>query len=250
MIHRVVWRVGSPAALDFWANGWRPRHRGPTARATPALRRPRGARARAAGGRRPDEPLIAEHPEVPPSTRSRASTPCAPTPREPERSRELLEEGLGFEPARTRAGRRAATSAAGSTSTTPRPPSAASRAPAACTTRLELGRRGPRGLARARAAERRAPTPVIDRHYFSRSTSASRAACCSRSPRPSPGFTIDEPLETSARSSRSRRGWSSCAAEIEDTVRPLENPRMAARTRRVGPRDMGREVSAAAGRCS
>ena len=53
MIHRVVWRVGSPAAIDFWAERLAgARHRDRAQRRQPAVRRPRGARPRAAGGRR------------------------------------------------------------------------------------------------------------------------------------------------------------------------------------------------------
>ena len=137
MIHRVVWRVGSPAALDFWSERLAgARHRVRRARATRSLfSDPEGLEhellvadvsRRAADRRAPRGAGRARAPGLP---RARARTR-----RDPERSRELLEQGLGFEQQRRRLARRAATSAAASTSTTSRPPSAASRAPAPCTT--------------------------------------------------------------------------------------------------------------------
>ena len=97
-----------------------------------------------------DEPLIAEHPEIPPSTRCRASMPSAPTPPLRRRAKRLLGE-LGFEWRRRRqlGGARRATAAAGSTTTAP--PDAArhagrrDRPPR----RLGVDARGARAVARA-----------------------------------------------------------------------------------------------------
>ncbi len=48
MVHRIVWRVASTEALDFWERAARRRrHRDRPRRRAPALRRPRGPRARA-----------------------------------------------------------------------------------------------------------------------------------------------------------------------------------------------------------
>jgi glyoxalase family protein len=66
MVHTIVWRVGSPAALDFWAE----RLRGEEAaveRADDRLRfvDPEGLRHELAVSTGGDAPLAAEHPEVP-----------------------------------------------------------------------------------------------------------------------------------------------------------------------------------------
>lgn len=66
MVHRIVWRVGSPAALDFWA-------RRLTAHGTPFERDDASVRFADFEGlghelvvnATPDEPLIADHPEIP-----------------------------------------------------------------------------------------------------------------------------------------------------------------------------------------
>ena len=82
-----------------------------------------------------DEPLIAEHPEIPAELALQGFDGVRAYSSDPEASRPLLEEALGFEPAgdgRLGGPRRAA--AAASTATTSRPPSAACRAPAASTT--------------------------------------------------------------------------------------------------------------------
>ena len=64
----------------------------------PALRRPRGPRPRAARSSDvSDEPLIADHPEVPKEMALQGFDGRAPTRATPRRSRPLLEEALGFE---------------------------------------------------------------------------------------------------------------------------------------------------------
>ena len=66
MIHRIVWRVGSPAALDFWAErlageGVEHERDGSSLR----LADPEGLGHELVVATAPDEPLIAEHPEIP-----------------------------------------------------------------------------------------------------------------------------------------------------------------------------------------
>jgi glyoxalase family protein len=61
MVHTIVWRVGSPAALDFWAD------RLGVERDETSLRfaDPEGLAHELVVSTAPDAPLIAEHPEVP-----------------------------------------------------------------------------------------------------------------------------------------------------------------------------------------
>ena len=71
MVHRIVSRVASSEAIDFWegrlaAEGVATERDG----RRPAVRGPRGPRPRAGGRAIADPPLVAEHPEVPaPSSR-------------------------------------------------------------------------------------------------------------------------------------------------------------------------------------
>ena len=197
MVHRIVWRVGSPSALDFWAE----RLGGEGVEAE-----------RADGGLRFADPEGLEH-ELGSSRRAGRAADRRP----PGGSRRARAAGLrrrprlrrrpGGEPraarggARVRAarrataGRRAASSAAASTSTTPAP-SAACRARAPSTTSP-----GPRrwtstrpGASACRRPARR-PTPVIDRFYFRSVYFREPSGVLFEIATLGPGFTADEPLE-------------------------------------------------------
>ena len=82
------------------------------------------------------------------------------------------------------------------TSTTSRPPSAASRARAACTT--SPGTRPTRTTWRGSRPRPHGahPTQVIDRHYFKSIYFREPSGVLFELATPSPGFTVDEPLET------------------------------------------------------
>src|SRR3712207_5697604 len=67
MVHRITWRVGSPAALDFWEE----RLGGEGVAATRENGRlrfddPEGLSLELAHVETDDKPLVAEHPEIPP----------------------------------------------------------------------------------------------------------------------------------------------------------------------------------------
>ena len=97
MVHTVSWRVGSAAALDFWAERLRPE--------TVVIARdsegvsfedPEGLRHRLAISTVDDAPLLAEHPEVPPEYALQGFDGVRAFCDEPDASRNLLEETLGF----------------------------------------------------------------------------------------------------------------------------------------------------------
>ena len=80
MVHRVVWRVASEAALDFWEERLARRGRLRRAERGPAaLRRPRGLGLELAVVETGRRAAVAEHPEIPTEHGSRASTAFAPT---------------------------------------------------------------------------------------------------------------------------------------------------------------------------
>jgi glyoxalase family protein len=99
MVHRIVWRVGSSAALDFWAErlggaGHETRRDGESLR----FADPEGLEHELAVVETADEPLIASHPEVPSDVALRGFDAVHAYSSDPERSRGLLEETLGFRP--------------------------------------------------------------------------------------------------------------------------------------------------------
>ncbi len=99
MVHTVQWRVGTDAALDFWESRLAPEATS-TARDDEGLTfgDPEGLRHCLVVSTADDDPLVAEHPEVPrehallgfDAVRAYATA---------ESSREILEETLGFVPA-------------------------------------------------------------------------------------------------------------------------------------------------------
>ena len=99
MVHRVGWRVASDEALDFWAE----RLGGEgvdVERAAGALRfaDPEGLGHELAVSTVEDEPLIADHPEVPAEVALRGFDGVRAYSADPGASRGLLKESLGFAP--------------------------------------------------------------------------------------------------------------------------------------------------------
>ena len=99
MVHRVVWRVGSAAALDFWqerlgGEGIEARRDGERLH----FADPEGLEHELLIPDVPDEPLIAEHPEVPAEMALQGFHAVRAFISEPEAGRDLFEGALGFEP--------------------------------------------------------------------------------------------------------------------------------------------------------
>ena len=94
MIHTVQWRVGSEAALDFWEE----RLSASAVRDDEGVgfEDPEGLRHRLVVSAVDDEPLVAEHPEVPAEHALQGFDAVRAYAVAPDASRELLEETLGF----------------------------------------------------------------------------------------------------------------------------------------------------------
>ena len=97
MVHTISFRVGSEDALDFWEDrlaGLVPR----LERAPERLRfdDPEGLGLELVVSTTPDEPLLARHPEIPPEVALLGFNGVRAFARDPERSRHLLEDVLGF----------------------------------------------------------------------------------------------------------------------------------------------------------
>jgi glyoxalase family protein len=94
MIHRIVLRVASEAALDFWqqrVHGDRP---SPTSL---LFSDPEGLGLELRVVAVPDAPLVAHHPDIPAEFAIQGFEEVRAYAADPERSRELLEAALGFE---------------------------------------------------------------------------------------------------------------------------------------------------------
>jgi glyoxalase family protein len=99
MVHRIGWRVGSAAALDFWAQrlgaaGYESVRDGERLRFADF----EGLEHELAVVETPDPPLSANHPEVPAELALQGFDGVRAFSSDPGASRELLEEALAFEP--------------------------------------------------------------------------------------------------------------------------------------------------------
>ena len=97
MVHRIVWRVGSPDALAFWAD--RLSAEGIDVAAEPAriiFSDPEGLGLAIRVAAVADAPLMAEHPSIPAGLALAGFDGVRAYADNPERSRTLLEETLGF----------------------------------------------------------------------------------------------------------------------------------------------------------
>jgi glyoxalase family protein len=239
MIHRVVWRVGGEDALDFWASrlageGIETRRAG----ASLHFADPEGLEHELLVSDVDDEPLTAEHPEVPAEHALQGFHAVRAYASAPERSRGLL-EALGFGESD---GER------GSARTGPSPAAAAweARGPRRGGLYLYDAPPAARGIQGAGTVHHVAwasededheawrgrvqqgggrPTPVIDRHYFRSIYFREPSGVLFEIATRSPGFTVDEPLETLGEKLSIPPFLEHRRPEIEATVRPLENPR-------------------------
>jgi glyoxalase family protein len=230
MIHRVVWRVGGPEALDFWAE--RLAGRGiEVQRSGDSLvfADPEGLEHELLVADVSDDPLTAEHPEVPAEHALQGFHGVRAYGSQPEASRHLLET-LGFEDRgqdwEARGEQR------GSLYVYDQPPAergiqGAGSVHHVAWTSDDEDHEAWRDRVQQGGGR---PTPVIDRHYFRSIYFREPSGVLFEIATRSPGFAVDEPLEHLGEKLSIPPFLESRRPEIEATVRPLENPRVAARS--------------------
>jgi glyoxalase family protein len=228
MVHRVVWRVGGPEALDFWAErlggeGVEARRDGDGL----LFSDPEGLEHELLVADVPDEPLIADHPQVPRELALQGFHAVRAFGSQPDASRGLIEEGLGFEP--VDGGWEARGEERGGYYFVDPPPAAVGRSGAgtvhhvawsAGMEEIDDWREG------ALAAGARA-TPVIDRHYFRSVYFREPSGVLFEIATRGPGFTVDEPLDSLGEKISIPPFLEHRRAEIEPGLKPLPNPRAA-----------------------
>jgi glyoxalase family protein len=228
MVHTVGWRVASERALEFWAE--RLGHAGIETRRQGRVldfSDPEGLGHQLRVVATDDEPLIADHPEVPADValqgfdgvRAFATAPLVSTP--------LLEE-LGFEPAAD--GWEARGESRGGLYAYDEPPTErglngagtvhhvawASRPEQLDAWRDEVARGGAR------------PTPVIDRFYFRSVYFREPSGVLFEIATLGPGFAVDEPLESLGERLSLPPDFEHLRDRIEPALTPLHNPRAVA----------------------
>jgi len=230
MVHRIAWRVGSEAALDFWAE--RLGGEGVDAERGERLRfsDPEGLEHELAVVDVPDEALTAEHPEVPAEHALRGFHAVRAYSDDPARSRRMLEEGLEFAPVDGAWEARGA--ARGGFYAYDAPPSERGVQGAGTVHHVAWFSTDEEHEAwRDRViATGGHPTPVIDRHYFRSIYFREPSGVLFELATPSPGFTVDEPLETLGERLSIPPFLESRRTEIEAALKPLPYRRAAARS--------------------
>jgi glyoxalase family protein len=227
MVHTIVSRVGSAAALDFWEA--RLRHEGiETERAAGALRFSdfEGLTHELAVRPGVDEPLAAEHPEVPPEHALQGFDAVRAYTVDPERSRALLEKVLSAIPVSDgvwelrgdRRGGRIEYEAA---------PSAPGRQSAGTVHHVAWGTSAydhPHWL-RILELTGVPNSGIIDRHYFHSIYFREPSGVLFEIADDAPGFTVDVPLEQLGSVVILPPRLEPQRAQIERRLTPLPDPR-------------------------
>jgi glyoxalase family protein len=226
MVHRIGWRVGSTDALDFWAQrlgaaGHESDRDGDRLR----FRDFEGLEHELAVVETPDDPLIANHPEVPRELALQGFDGVRAYSSNPERSRPLLEDALAFEPSgkewESRGERR------GSFYAYDEPPAERGIQGAGTVHHVAWASHDEdheRWRERVLAAGAQA-TPVIDRFWFRSIYFREPSGVLFELATYSPGFAADESAEHLGETLVLPPWLESRREEIEAQLTPIENPR-------------------------
>jgi glyoxalase family protein len=229
MIHTITWRVASEEALDFWEERLRA-HGLSSARENGRLRfeDPEGLGLELAVVETDDEPLIAEHPEIPAELALRGFESVRAYSTDPESSRPLLEETLSFEPRgeavwEARGEQRGGLYAYDEAPAEPGIAGAGTVHHVAWASTMDEHEAWRDRVAQAGAR----PTPVIDRYYFKSIYFREPSGVLFEIATLGPGFTADEPLETLGERLALPPDYEPLRARLEDVLTPLPDPRAA-----------------------
>ncbi len=228
MVHRIVWRVASADALDFWAarlggEGHETERAGDRLR----FRDFEGLEHELAVIESPDPPLIADHPEVPRDVALQGFEGVRAYAAQPDRTRRLLEEALAFEPRED--GWEARGERRGGRYAYDAPPAQPGLQGAGTVHHVAWASHDDEHEAwrgRVQAAGAR-PTPVIDRFWFKSIYFREPSGVLFELATFSPGFAADEDPEHLGESLVLPPFLESRRAEIEARLTPIENPRAA-----------------------
>jgi glyoxalase family protein len=217
MVYRVIWRVGSPESLDFWADRLGVERDGDTL----VFSDPEGLEHELIVDESGEEPLVAQHPEIPTEHALRGFAGVRAYSGDPDRSNEFL-EALGFEPGWVARG----DSRTGRYEYDQAPPGAG--VPGAGTVHHVAWASQPEEHAawreRAAAAGAR-PTPIIERFYFKSIYFREPSGVLFEIATIGPGFTADEPLESLGERLSLPPDFEGIREQVEPMLTPIRNPR-------------------------
>ena len=225
-VHRIVWRVGSREAIDFWDERLAA-HGIDSERAGAGLRfsDPEGLDHELAVVEVADEPLSAEHPEVPAALALQGFHAVCAYAAAPDASSGLL-EALEFESVAE--GWEARGEKRGGLYVYDEPPPERSLQGAGSVHHVAWAstmddHEAWREKAISAGAQ---PTPVIDRFYFRSVYFREPSGVLFEIATLGPGFTVDEPLEHLGEKLSLPPDFEHMRAEVEPNLRPVVNPRV------------------------
>jgi glyoxalase family protein len=222
MVHRVVFRVASEEALDFWAE----RTGGQREYGGLLLRDPEGLALELVVDTSTDEPLVAKHPDIPEDFALRGFAGVRAYTSDLGRSAQFL-HALGFTPGWESRGERR-----GGFYIYDDPP-AERGLPGAGTVHHVAWASTPEEHEAWRdrvAAAGGQPTPVIDRFYFRSIYFREPSGVLFEIATLGPGFTADEPLETLGERLSLPPNYEHLRDRLAGILTPLPNPRRPVRS--------------------
>jgi glyoxalase family protein len=228
MIRRVVWRVSGPEALDFWTQRLA-QHGYDAAKTDSSLRfqDPEGLEHELLVVETTDDPLIANHPEIPAELALQGFHAVRAYTADPERSRALLEDTLNFERQTDDTYEVRGAHRGGyyiydpAPAHRPRPGAGTVHHVAFASPPAEHEQWRER-VAKSGVAH---PTPIIDRHYFRSIYFREPSGVLFEIATIGPGFTVDEPLEHLGEKLSLTPQYEHLREQIEPRLTPLRNPR-------------------------
>jgi glyoxalase family protein len=176
-----------------------------------------------------DEPLIAKHPEIPEEFALRGFDGALAYSRDPEASRQLLTDALGFQPVGD-AGWEARGDERGGLWGYTEPPAERGMQAAgtvhhiAWASQIDEHEDWRDRVIKAGAQ----PTPVIDRFYFRSIYFREPSGVLFEIATLGPGFTVDEPLESLGEKLSLPPDFEHLRDKVEPNLRPITNPRVPA----------------------
>jgi glyoxalase family protein len=232
MVFGIRFRVGSEEAIDFWEKRLA-QHGTETERADNGHLRfadPEGLRHALAVAEVEDEPLIADHPEIPAEMALQGFDGALAYASNPDASRPLLEEALGFEPKDR--GWEARGESRGGLWGYVDPPSEPGLQGAGTVHHIAWAAKiEEHEQWRVRVIEAGArATPVIDRFYFRSVYFREPSGVLFEIATLGPGFTVDEPLEHLGEKLSLPPDYEHLRDQVEPNLRPISNPRIAEKT--------------------
>ena len=235
MIWGIRWRLGTDQALDFWeqrlAESGTEVERGDDG--VVRFADPEGLGHALKVVETSDPPLTAEHPEIPSELALQGFDGAIAYGSNPEASRPLLEEALGFEPIGGETGQsgwECRGDSRGGLWGYSDPPSERGLQGAGSVHHIAWASQIDDHEAwrdRVIAAGGR-PTPVIDRFYFRSVYFREPSGVLFEIATLGPGFTVDEPLESLGEKLSLPPDYEHLRDQVEPVLRPITNPRVVA----------------------